>query len=247
MVQGVTTGYSHANYPYTILIRMIMHHMKSLRISMLAFIFAFGAILLVTLSPISSELRATENASSNKSDAVKSDEKYAQAVFAMGCFWCAESDFEKVDGVIDVVSGYTGGSTKNPNYEDVSYTETGHYEAVLVTYDPKKVKYHQLLKTFWSNVDPFDAKGQFCDKGTSYRAALFPKTKKEIRAANASKKYLVKFFKRDLATKIITRSKFYPAEDYHQDYYKKNPIRYNYYRSGCGRDRRLADVWGKKK
>ena len=169
----------------------------------------------------------------------------ATAIFAMGCFWCGEADFEKIDGVIDVVSGYTGGRLRNPTYEQVSAGGTGHYEAVRVTYDPAKVKYSDLLTVFWKNVDPFDAAGQFCDKGESYRAAIFPQSANERKAADASRDYLVGFFKRDLATKIETRAVFYPAEDYHQDYYKKNPIRYRYYRSRCGRDDRLEEVWGK--
>lgn len=172
-------------------------------------------------------------------------EKRATAIFAMGCFWCAEADFEKVDGVVDVVSGYTGGRVRNPSYEQVSAGGTGHYEAVLVTYDPSKVKYSDLLSVFWRNVDPFDAEGQFCDKGESYRAAIFPSSVAERKAADASREYLVAHFKRDLATRIITRAPFYRAEDHHQDYYKKNPIRYRYYRSRCGRDDRLAEVWGK--
>lgn len=172
-------------------------------------------------------------------------DKRATAIFAMGCFWCAEADFEKVDGVVDVVSGYTGGRVRNPSYEQVSAGGTGHYEAVLVTYDPSKVKYSDLLSVFWRNVDPFDAEGQFCDKGESYRAAIFPSSVAERKAAVASREYLVAHFKRDLATRIITRAPFYRAEDYHQDYYKKNPIRYRYYRSRCGRDDRLAEVWGK--
>ncbi len=172
-------------------------------------------------------------------------DKRATAIFAMGCFWCAEADFEKVDGVVDVVSGYTGGRVRNPSYEQVSAGGTGHYEAVLVTYDPSKVKYSDLLSVFWRNVDPFDAEGQFCDKGESYRAAIFPSSMAERKAADASREYLVAHFKRDLATRIITRAPFYRAEDYHQDYYKKSPLRYRYYRSRCGRDDRLAEVWGK--
>jgi len=172
-------------------------------------------------------------------------DKRATAIFAMGCFWCAEADFEKVDGVVDVVSGYTGGRVRNPSYEQVSAGGTGHYEAVLVTYDPSKVNYSDLLSVFWRNVDPFDAEGQFCDKGESYRAAIFPSSVAERKAADASREYLVAHFKRDLATRIITRAPFYRAEDYHQDYYKKSPLRYRYYRSRCGRDDRLAEVWGK--
>lgn len=168
----------------------------------------------------------------------------ATAVFAMGCFWCAEADFEKVPGVTRVVSGYTGGRTRNPTYEQVSAGGTGHYEAVLVTYDPAKVGYPQLLRVFWRNVDPFDAEGQFCDKGESYRAAIFPGNPSEKRAAIASRDYLADFFNRPLATNIVDRTTFYPAEDYHQDYARTNPIRYRYYRSRCGRDERLSQVWG---
>jgi peptide-methionine (S)-S-oxide reductase len=168
------------------------------------------------------------------------------AIFAMGCFWCAESDFEKVPGVIKVVSGYTGGHVKNPTYDEVGEGSTGHYEAVLVTYNPDKVTYAKLITNFWKNVDPFDGTGQFCDKGHSYKAVIFPSGKAETDAANASKEYLAKSFKRDIATQIIERVEFYPAEEYHQDYYKKNPIRYHYYRSSCGRDARLRAVWGKK-
>lgn len=172
--------------------------------------------------------------------------KQANAIFAMGCFWCAEADFEKAKGVIRVVSGYTGGNVKNPTYEQVSEGGTGHYEAVLVTYDPNKIAYSDLLTMFWRNVDPFDATGQFCDKGSSYRAAIFPGNASETKAAQASKDYLASHFKRDIATKILPRSTFYPAEDYHQNYYRENPIRYRYYRSRCGRDDRLAEVWGRK-
>ncbi len=198
--------------------------------------------------PVATKKKAStpkRNAPSSKKAVTKNN--HAQAVFAMGCFWCAESDFEKVPGVIDVISGYTGGHVKDPNYEQVSYTETGHYEAILVTYDPTKVKYSRLLRTFWLNVDPFDDKGQFCDKGSSYKAAIFPQGSKQMAAAKASKDYLVKFFKKDLTPKIIERSKFYPAEDYHQDYYKKNPLRYKQYRTGCRRDERLKSIWGNPK
>lgn len=190
-------------------------------------------------------LSATLIFSSASASEKRGKSETATAIFAMGCFWCAEADFEKVDGVTDVVSGYTGGGVRSPTYEQVSAGGTGHYEAVRVTYDPAKVKYSELLSVFWKNVDPFDAAGQFCDKGESYRAAIFPASTSERKAALASRDYLIGFFKRDLATKIEPRGAFYPAEDYHQDYYKKNPIRYRYYRSRCGRDDRLAEVWGK--
>lgn len=230
-----------------------MGKIKTLRVSLMAMVVAFAAILLVTISPVSNSLQAASNStvllsgSVNKTTAPKKETaKYETAIFAMGCFWCAESDFEKVPGVINVVSGYTGGSTKDPSYEDVVTETTGHYEAILVTFDPKKVRYGQLLKTFWANIDPFDDRGQFCDKGSSYRAAIFPLGAKQKAAAKASKDYLVKFFKHDLAAQILSRSKFYPAEEYHQDYYKKNPVRYKLYRNGCGRDNRLKAVWGAK-
>ena len=170
--------------------------------------------------------------------------KYETAIFAMGCFWCAESDFEKVPGVVTVVSGYTGGTAESANYETVSNTKTGHYEAVLVTYDPAKVTYPKLLNTFWKNIDPYDEKGQFCDKGSSYRSAIFPRTQSEMAAATTSKRYLEQELGKVIATKIIPRQPFYPAETYHQNYYKKNPIRYDYYRNSCGRDARLKEIWG---
>lgn len=247
-----------------------MFKIITLRLSLLTFVSLFAAVLLVTISPVANVLHASPMmmfsgsttvqpapqkpvptakkaaASSKKGDKLDTP-KRAQAIFAMGCFWCAESDFEKIPGVIDVISGYTGGTTKNPTYEQVSYRETGHYEAVLVTYDPTIIRYGQLLKTFWSNVDPFDSAGQFCDKGTSYRAAIFPAEGIETIAAHTSRDYLVGHFKRDLATKILPKAKFFPAEDYHQDYYKKNSIRYNLYRKGCGRDDRLESIWGKKR
>lgn len=171
-------------------------------------------------------------------------ENQASAVFAMGCFWCAESDFEKVDGVVDVISGYTGGTVANPSYEQVTYAETGHYEAVLVTYDTTKLNYEDLLSVFWRNVDPFDPRGQFCDKGSSYRAAIFPGNDSEAELAEVSKAKWMDAFGQEITTEILGRTEFYSAEDYHQDYYSKNPVRYGYYRNGCGRDRRLDAIWG---
>ncbi|MBD2842732.1 peptide-methionine (S)-S-oxide reductase MsrA [Erythrobacter rubeus] len=170
-------------------------------------------------------------------------ENQATAVFAMGCFWCAEADFEKVEGVIDVVSGYTGGDRENPTYRQVTFGDTGHYEAILVTYDETKVTYDELLSVFWKNIDPFDAAGQFCDKGSSYRAAVFPESDSEREAAEGTKDTLEAKLGREFATMVIDRDDFYLAEEYHQDYYKKNPVRYRVYRSNCGRDRRLAQVW----
>lgn len=169
----------------------------------------------------------------------------ADAYFAMGCFWCAEHDMEAVPGVIAAVSGYTGGTLDNPTYRQVGAGGTGHYEAVHVIYDPAKVKYAELLDVFWKNVDPFDSAGQFCDKGESYRAAIFPLNAAQRKLAEASKAAVEKRFGKRAATMIVDKSAFHDAEDYHQDYAGKNPVRYNYYRFGCGRDARLKQVWGR--
>ena len=200
------------------------------------------------LALIAGGLATVVAASGTQKSSVTAQNQLAErtAIFAMGCFWCAEADLEKLPGVTKVVSGYTGGKTKNPTYEQVSADTTGHYEAVKVTYNPAKISYGKLLSAFWKNVDPFDAAGQFCDKGSSYRAAIFPNGKGEMAAAEASLKHLEGVFKRPLATKILPAGKFYPAEEYHQDYYKKNPVRYGYYRNGCGRDARLEEIWGAK-
>jgi peptide-methionine (S)-S-oxide reductase len=166
------------------------------------------------------------------------------AVFAGGCFWCMEGPFDKLDGVISSTSGYTGGHTENPNYKDTSSGKTGHYEAVLIEYDSDKVSYQQLLDIYWKNVDPFDARGQFCDKGPQYRAAIFTMNDEEKKTAAKSKTALQEKLKgkAKIVTEILPAKKFYAAEDYHQDYYLKNPIRYKYYRYGCGRDKRLEQV-----
>jgi peptide-methionine (S)-S-oxide reductase len=170
-----------------------------------------------------------------------------KAVFAGGCFWCMEADFEKLDGVTRVVSGFTGGSVKNPTYRG---DHTGHYEAVEVTYDPKKISYRKLLEHYWVSIDPFDAKGQFCDKGPSYLSAIFVANDKERKLAEQSRQKVVKQFPgKKVVTPIIDASVFYPVkgkESYHQDYYKNNPIRYRFYRYRCGRDSRLEEIWGTK-
>jgi peptide-methionine (S)-S-oxide reductase len=170
----------------------------------------------------------------------------ATAVFAAGCFWCAESDFEKVPGVLDAVSGYTGGRVVDPTYEQVSGGGTGHREVVQVRYDPRRVSYAQLLAVFWRNVDPFDAAGQFCDKGEQYTAAIYVQDAEQRRLAEASLRALAPRGGGPVATRIVDAAPFYPAEAYHQAYYKKNPLRYRFYRSRCGRDDRLAEVWGEK-
>jgi peptide-methionine (S)-S-oxide reductase len=166
----------------------------------------------------------------------------AVATFASGCFWCTEADFEKVPGVLDVVSGYTGGRGADPTYEQVSAGGTGHLEAVQVRYDPARVSYAQLLDTFWRNVDPFDARGQFCDKGEQYTGAVFVATPEERALAEASKRRVAERLAGrggPVVTRILPAAPFYAAEAYHQDYAKKNPVRYTFYRSRCGRDARL--------
>jgi peptide-methionine (S)-S-oxide reductase len=169
----------------------------------------------------------------------------ATAIFAGGCFWCMEPPFDKTEGVISTTSGYTGGAKVNPTYEEVSSGTTGHFESVKVEYDPAKVSYEKLLAVYWPNVDPFDASGQFCDKGGQYRSAIFYGNDKEKELAEASKKQMEAKLGKPIVTLIQPASTFYPAEDYHQDYYKKNPLHYKFYRYGCGRDARLEAVWGK--
>jgi peptide-methionine (S)-S-oxide reductase len=170
-----------------------------------------------------------------------------KAVLAGGCFWCMEADFEKLPGVVEVISGFTGGSAENPTY---SGDHTGHYEAVEIIYDPEVLSYRDILDHYWVNIDPFDDTGQFCDKGPSYRAAIFVATPEQRAAAQASKDEVVaRFPEQTVVTPILDEARFYPirgAESYHQDFYKNNPIRYKTYRWGCGRDRRLAQIWGDK-
>jgi peptide-methionine (S)-S-oxide reductase len=168
------------------------------------------------------------------------------AIFAGGCFWCVESDFEKLPGVISAESGYTGGKVANPDYHQVSAGGTGHAEAVKVVYDPTKVSYEQLVDYFWHHIDPTVKDQQFCDHGSQYRSAIFYQGEAQKHVAEASKKALEQSHKLPhIYTEVTAASTFYPAEDYHQDYYKKNPVRYKYYRFSCGRDARVAEVWGK--
>ena len=170
----------------------------------------------------------------------------AKAFFAGGCFWCMEEVFEKVPGVTSVTSGYMGGRVENPSYEQVSGGGTGHAEAVEVSYDPQKVSYAKLLDAFWRNVDPVTANAQFCDHGSQYRAVIFYQTDAEKRLAEESKRTLEqsKRFAQPIETELVMASRFYPAEDYHQDFYKKNPIRYKFYKYNCGRAQRLEELWG---
>jgi len=170
----------------------------------------------------------------------------AKATFAGGCFWSVELLFDKVEGVLSTTSGFTGGSKKNPTYDQVVTGTTGHAEAVLVTYDPKKVSYEKLLDVFWRNIDPLTPNGQFCDFGNQYRTAIFYQNETEKRLAEKSKKALQGRFKQPIVTEIVALSQFYPAEDYHQDFHIKNPTRYQLYRVACGRDRRLKELWGEK-
>ena len=173
-------------------------------------------------------------------------QKLEKATFAAGCFWCTEEAFEKVPGVVSAVSGYTGGTVKNPSYEQVSSGRTGHAEAVEVTFDPAKVTYEQLLDVFWVNHDPTVSNRQFCDSGSQYRPAIFYVNDEQKRLAEASKAKWEKMkpFKQPILTEITQAGPFYPAEDYHQDYYKKNPLQYRFYVTGCGRYQRLDSLWG---
>jgi peptide-methionine (S)-S-oxide reductase len=171
----------------------------------------------------------------------------ATAIFAGGCFWCIEADFEKLPGVIAAESGYTAGKTVNPTYEEVSAGGTGHTEAIRVSYDPAKVSYQQLVDYFWHHIDPTVKDRQFCDIGSQYRSGIYWQNEAERKIVEASRDALLKSGKlKQIHTELAAASVFYPAEEYHQDYYKKNPIRYAYYRSGCGRDARVKEIWGGK-
>jgi peptide-methionine (S)-S-oxide reductase len=174
--------------------------------------------------------------------------RYEKATFAGGCFWCMEPPFDELQGVVSTTSGYTGGQTKNPTYEAVSAGHTGHAEAVEILYDPKKIGYAQLLDVFWKNIDPLTPNRQFCDVGPQYRSAIFYHDAEQKRLAEASKSALEKSgrFEQPIVTEIVAASPFYKAEEYHQNYYKKNPIRFNYYKFTCGRARRLEELWGSK-
>lgn len=167
-----------------------------------------------------------------------------QIVVAGGCFWCVESDFDKAAGVVETVSGYTGGETDAPSYKSVTYGETGHYEAVRITYDPDQTDLRSLLDIFWRTVDPTDPAGQFCDRGASYRTAVFVANDEERRIAEGSKQAAQDALGQRIVTPILDAKTFWPAEDEHQDYYEKNPYRYKIYRWGCGRDSRVGELWG---
>jgi peptide-methionine (S)-S-oxide reductase len=174
------------------------------------------------------------------------DATLGKAYFAGGCFWCMEEAFEKVDGVLSATLGYMGGTVSNPTYEEVSAGRTGHAESVEVVYDPAKVSYQKLLDAFWRNVDPITPNAQFCDRGNQYRSAIFFQTDEEKRTSDSSKLAIEQSrrFKEPIVTQIVMAQQFYPAEDYHQDYYKKNPVRYKFYKYNCGRAQRLEELWG---
>ncbi|MDT7041496.1 peptide-methionine (S)-S-oxide reductase MsrA [Candidatus Nitronereus thalassa] len=177
----------------------------------------------------------------------KAEGEFAKATFAGGCFWCMEHPFDELEGVVSTTSGYTGGHKENPTYPEVSAGGTGHTEAVQIVYDPKKITYRELLKVYWRNTDPTVSDAQFCDHGTQYRPEIFYHNEEQQKQAEESKKEIedIKTFPQPIVTKITKATTFYPAEDYHQNYYQTNPIRYKFYRLACGRDARLAELWGK--
>ena len=181
------------------------------------------------------------------SNILAGNSKTETAIFAGGCFWCMEPPFDKLDGVISTTSGYTAGHKENPTYKEVSAGNTGHTEAVQITFDPDKISYSELLKVYWKNIDPVAVNRQFCDSGNQYRSGIYFLNKSQQAAARKSLQQLEKNkpFKGTIATEILPASTFYPAEDYHQDYYQKNPLRYKYYRYSCGRDQRLEEIWEK--
>ncbi len=201
---------------------------------------------LLTLAVVS--LAVMTGAASAQSEQPRLAPGQEVATFAGGCFWCVESDFDKVDGVIATVSGFMGGRTPNPTYKQVTFGDTGHLEVVQITFDPKKVSYAKLLDAFWKSVDPYDDGGQFCDRGDSYRTAIFTHSDEQKQLADAAKAELQKSgpLKQPIVTRIIAGSAFTAAEDYHQNFHTTNPVRYKYYRHGCGRDARLETIWGKK-
>ncbi len=204
---------------------------------------ALGAITLASLFTLS---MAPSSASSEATASGDSGNE-AVAIFAGGCFWCMEPPYDKLDGVLSTTSGYIGGEVENPTYQQVSSGRSGHIEAVEIRYDPSRVSYAKLLEVFWRNIDPLAVNRQFCDSGPQYRSAIFPVDAGQRAQAEASLKALAESgrFDAPIATEILDATRFYPAEDYHQDYYLKNPVRYRYYRYGCGRDARLEALWGK--
>jgi peptide-methionine (S)-S-oxide reductase len=211
---------------------------RSTRITLLAVATSLAALGALAAGPTTPE--------PPKKEAAPAKPKLATATFAGGCFWCMEPPYDKVQGVISTTSGYMGGIKANPTYEEASTGRTGHAEVVQVVYDPSKVSYAQLLHIFWRNIDPLTPNAQFCDHGPQYRSAIFFHDAEQQRLAEESKRQLEAAgrFKAAIVTELVSAGTFYPAEDYHQDYYQKNPVRYRYYRFGCGRDARLKQLWG---
>lgn len=207
-----------------------------------------GLFLLLGLAALglSHAANTASPAAAKPAPAPTNTQKLAKATFAGGCFWCMEPPFDKLDGVVSTTSGYIGGTRKNPTYEEVSAGGTGHTEAVQILYDPAKVGYAQLLDVFWKNIDPVAENRQFCDVGSQYRSGIFFHDAEQKRLAEESRKKIQAKFRYGVVTEIVPAGPFWAAEEYHQDYYVKNPVRYKFYRNGCGRDRRLAELWGRE-
>lgn len=204
-----------------------------------------GALVLPAAACAEQEGREGSAPAPQAHDAQEGDaEQPGVALFAGGCFWCMEKPFDELDGVLSTTSGYTGGHVEDPGYEQVSGGGTGHVEAVRVVYDPERVGYETLLEVFWRNVDPLDAGGQFCDRGSQYGTAIFVTDAEQRRLAEASKEAVARRLEDPIVTPIREAGPFYEAEEHHQDYYQKNPVRYGYYRYRCGRDARLQELWG---
>lgn len=211
-------------------------------------LFMYKLTIIYLIGFLALGLLSTTYASGAETGSDLSKEKLEKATFAGGCFWCMEPPFDKLDGVISTTSGYCGGKEKNPTYKQVSAGETGHAEAVEILYDPSRISYAELLDVFWRNVDPTQKDGQFADTGAQYRTAIFYHNEEQRRLAETSKKELGNSgrFSKEIVTEIVAATPFYRAEEYHQDYYKKNPLRYKFYRYGSGRDDYLVRKWGKK-
>ena len=205
----------------------------------------FAAVFAAALVAIVGSPRVASGAAEGE---IAASDKLDIATFAGGCFWCVESDFDSVAGVVRTISGYTGGHVENPTYGQVSSDTTGHREAVQIYFDPERVSYAELVEIFWRTIDPTDAGGQFCDRGKSYATAIFANSQEQNRLAEASKKMIESsgVLAQPLVTTIEPAGQFYPAETYHQDYYKKNPLRYKFYRFSCGRDAKIKDLWGEQ-
>ncbi|MGB3787757.1 MAG: peptide-methionine (S)-S-oxide reductase MsrA [Phormidesmis sp.] len=198
----------------------------------------------VACAPTDTSALATEGLPAATDISTSVDTSLSTATFAGGCFWCMEKPFDELSGVVSTISGYTGGQVEDPTYTQVSNGNTGHVEAMQVTYDPDQVGYAILLDTFWHNIDPLDDRGQFCDKGSQYRSAIFYESAEQQQLAEAAKQTVADQLGGPVATDILPAATFYPAEDYHQNYYQTHPVRYRVYRFGCGRDQRLSEVWG---